>query len=64
MSSIAILFEEGSRRREIVYFVSAKALRSAYLIVKRTLRVEVKWEAELMHCVLMAGVYYTYNHLP
>ena len=47
-----------------MYFVSAKALRSAYVVLKRTLGFRCNWEAHLMHCALMAALYYLYNHKP
>lgn len=64
LSAASILFEDTARRSEITYFVSAKALRSLYLGLKRMARLGFKHEASIMHIGLMAGLFYLYNHQP
>ena len=63
-SACSILFEDTMRRNEVVYFVSAKAVRSVYLWVKRVLGVSWKSEAGTMHIIIMSLLYYVYIHYP
>jgi hypothetical protein len=63
-SASSILFEDSSRRNEITNYVSAKAVRSVYLMMKRTLRLPFKDEVYMMHMAAMAILYYVYNHMP
>lgn len=64
ISALSILFEEPSRRKEIGYFVAAKALRSVYKIMKRRGIVSIKREFLVMHVSLMGLLYYVYCEHP
>lgn len=64
LSAVSILFEDSSRRSEVVYHVCAKALRSVYIMVKRLGRLEWECEGKVMHIVIMGLLYYVYNHRP
>ena len=64
MGSVAILLEEGSRQTEVTNYLSAKALRSFYMVLKRTLHLKFENEVTFMHVVVMSGLFYIYNHHP
>lgn len=64
LSVISILFEDKSRRSEVVYHVCAKALRSAYMIAKRVWGWQWGDESVVMHVLVMGMLYYMYNHRP
>ena len=62
LSAVSILFEDPSRRAEVTNYVCAKAIRSVYIASKRTLNLKVRRETCYMHIVMMAVLYYVYNH--
>jgi hypothetical protein len=59
---VSILFEDASRRNEITYYVCAKAIRSVFMGLKRVFHLEWKADSQLMHIILMALLYYIFNH--
>ena len=61
---MSILFEDVSRRTEVSCFVSAKGVRSVYLMLKRVRGWGGQHEAAYMHVAVMALLYYVYNHKP
>ena len=64
LSAISILFEDKSRRSEVVYHVCAKALRSTYMITKRVWGWQWGDESMVMHVLVMGMLYYVYNDRP
>jgi hypothetical protein len=64
ISAGSILFESGSRRNEITYYVSAKALMALYIFFKRYFGWRGINEGAILHVVLMGAFNYLYNHRP
>jgi hypothetical protein len=64
MSAGSILLEDVSRRCEISYYVTAKAISSVYVGLQRLGGWSGGYEQDLVHVTLMSLVYYLYNHHP
>ena len=64
LSAVSILFEDTSRRTEVTNYVTAKAIRSIFIMLKRTNKIRFENETSYMHIIMMALLYYVYNHMP